>query len=314
MIVIRARKFTLALTETFDDAPVALIVWRPHVVISVDVAVSDPMESVVKLWPDPPSMENVTVSEGENPISVTGMDPGAADFPTVNTDFTANPVVTEPDVGPVAVMTPLGYGSGGELSVRVNEPFASAVTALGAPAGNDAVTDSLARKPSPVTVVLCPDETVTGLIDTLGRTWNVVLAVEPVVSPTAHTVWVPPTSGFGIITVWPVPHPPVPPAVTFLRSVPVMESRLMSTSSRAPNPSPVVAAAVPGTPLAMVIAGWATVATWDETHGPTTPSASTYWTCAWIWSPGLYWGDSTVELAPGMTWPFFSQRMVRTRL
>src|SRR5205823_5945769 len=111
-------------------------------------------------------------------------------------------------------------------------------------------------------------------------------------------VWVPPTRGFGTTMVWPVPHPPVPPAVIFLTMVPVTESMCRSTTSTAPKPDPVVATAAPGTPLAAVMAGWATVATWEDTQGPTTPSASTYWTCAWIWSPGRYCGGRTVEVAP----------------
>ena len=78
--------------------------------------------------------------------------------------------------------------------------------------------------------------------------------------------------------VWPLPQDPSVQAVMDFRTVPVGESRWRSTTSALPKPVPVVDTAVPGEPFATVMAGCATTATAEETHGPITPSWSTYWT------------------------------------
>ena len=171
---------------------------------------------------NPVSKATDTVSAGANPdtVAVT-LEPGGPELGvnsrsgvTVNVAFALNPLVA-----PTAVTVERPPGSeGGTMPVVVHAPLASATQAASNTPANEMLTVSPAPNPDTVATNGEPGGPELGLNPRTLVSVNVALAVNPLVAPSALTVWAPSVPAgtvivashvpFRLVVHWPWNTPP----------------------------------------------------------------------------------------------------------
>ena len=163
---------TVAVAGVCDTAPSAVTTSGPAVVPAGTVMPTEnsPAPFVVAGTAVPPGTVTVIDSLAAKPVPVMSVAPPAVTvlgFATIavayaSTVSSASAGVAEVAPTAVTVTGPAGVPAGtGRVAVKPPAPFA--VTTTGSPPGIETLTDSPGRKPEPVTVVLWPGFSVSGV-------------------------------------------------------------------------------------------------------------------------------------------------------
>src|SRR6266581_3477315 len=142
---------------TCESAPVNVRVGRPNVVSNTTFPDAEPHAFVAIVPRTALPILTLTFSLAPNPVTETGMlSCGCASSGAWTTAIAWKTIESEAD-GAETDTTPPAFGSGGDVTGMLTDPFQPASCDTGAPFGNCTVTFSWGRNPTPANVYTCPE-------------------------------------------------------------------------------------------------------------------------------------------------------------